>query len=222
MISPNHRLNRRGSACFRAWREKGFALKWKCFNCFSAGRDYVPTNIRPAHHFRTPSPSGQLDHFSTKLPANLFATIALIQQGFAGTQAQRSLSLISDMLMFVVEADKKPEQQGSDKCVSKHGSLPQPRVRDWRHAGTHSKNKRWSARAQARPQPLCWTESRSQARFSGRRAICYIARPTPASAADTGRAPLPLNQTPPIKRRGIHTCKTPAQADGLCAGVLRA
>lgn len=182
MIPPNLWLNRRGPADLRVKREYFLAQREFIVNLeFVRGGDQ-PTRFL-SHHFRTPSPCGQFRLILSGLPTSPLRK-PLMRRCFAVTCGKKNLSLIHAVPMSKTEAIKNTEQQGSDKCTLRHGSLPSPHARDWWPVETRQENKRWLAQGQGQPQQLCWTVNPSPARLSARRGTCSTVRQTRVSVTE--------------------------------------
>ena len=178
MFLPNQRLNRRHSAYSLQFCERSLAFGQACSKLRRAA-DRQANISTAAFHFRTPSPCGQLAFFFRKLPTFSLYANDLIWRGFADLSTGCELPCRRKSRMAFCEA--KATNEGPQKCVSKHGSSPQPHWQDCRHAGKKYRSRRFTVQGRAQPQPLCWMAKSLPARSSVRRATCSTARQTRAN-----------------------------------------
>ena len=181
VMLPNYKLNKRVSADSRAARVTRLEISVGQITMRCAGKqDTIPCTS--AHHFRTPSPCGQLRHIPSQLPTFYMWHICLIERSFAALSTRRDLSFPGRSCMVAIEATYISNTRGPKKCESKHGSSQFPHRSDWLRVETRSRSKRSWAQEQAQPQPLCWMASHLPVPLSAPRAICSTVRPTRISA----------------------------------------
>ncbi|MEP4197562.1 MAG: hypothetical protein ABJL99_18215 [Aliishimia sp.] len=180
MFPPNFKLNRRAAADLRGRTKIGLASAVGWVMSKSAVQKPYPTTLA-AHHFRTPSPCGQLEVYF-KLSTSFLQHKLLIQRGFASFSTGKELSLNRTCLMSCDEAVKKPIKRGIEQCTSKHGSWSLQQAACLQHAGTRWQNKHLSEPVEELQQQLSLTENHSQGPLSVQQVTCCIVKQTLESA----------------------------------------
>lgn len=179
MFLPNHRLNQRYSAYADHFGLVGLANASgeSKLGCAVNRQAYFK---QAAHHFRTPSPRGQLAFVFRKLPTFCLADKCLKWRCFAEFPTGYHLPTHGGSPISGIEANLT--QKGPQKCVSKHGSSPQQLLQGCQLAEKKYRNKRSTARGRVSPQPSFWMAKCSPVPSSARPVTCSTARQIRVSA----------------------------------------
>lgn len=214
---PNLRLHKRRSAYSRLNGKMGLELSPNLPSLKCA--DKLASKVgKFAHHFRTPSPCGQLIFFSYQLPTISFQHNLLIWRSFAGSSTAWRLPYRGCAHRCMREARARHITRGPNKCVSKHGSSQEPHWRRFLHAVTQLHNKQHMVQGRGRPQRSFWTASPSRGQLSVRQATCCIVKQIRASAPASDHRLSRLMKTSRVAMARPAECVLPSHPETRCHG----